>query len=243
MFAAFMQVSRGFFSRTYVCVAGWVATRWQGARTAMAQMKDYTSICSSGTSEYLSVVALRNKEKVLERTVGIAQRNLALLDVFFTEIPSVLSWVRTVRLATALGRWCSGPNVWVRQARPTGGATGFPRLHFVPKLKAYLESVAAGQPKATDGQPRPLIEVFCEDLVVKQGTPLCFLKRTMTVRRPFITAFACAVRCAGVLLLPGSCYDESCADHFRLGFGRADMSAALDKLRAYLHAILEDQQE
>lgn len=64
----------------------------------------------------------------------------------------------------------------------------------------------------------------------------------MIVRRPFITPFACAVR-AGVLLLPGSCYDESYADHFRLGFGRADMSAALDKLRAYLHAILEDQQE
>jgi hypothetical protein len=133
--------------------------------------------------------------------------------------------------------------MWVRQVRPTGGATGFPRLHFVPKLKAYLESVADSQPKATDGQPRPLIEVFCEDLVVKQGTPLFFfLKRTMIVRRPFITAFACAVR-AGVLLLPGSCYDESYADHFRLGFGRADMSAALDKLRAYLHAILEDQQE
>jgi hypothetical protein len=63
----------------------------------MAQMKDYTSICSSGTSEYLSVVALRNKEKVLERTVGIAQHNLALLDVFFTEFPSVFSWVHTVR--------------------------------------------------------------------------------------------------------------------------------------------------
>lgn len=74
----------------------------------MAHMKDYTSICSSGTSEYLSVVALRNKEKVLERTAGIAQRNLALLDVFFTEFPSVLSWVRTVRLATALGPGAPG---------------------------------------------------------------------------------------------------------------------------------------
>jgi aspartate/methionine/tyrosine aminotransferase len=110
----------------------------------------------------------------------------------------------------------------------------------VPKLKAYLESVAASQPKATDGQPRPLMEVFCEDLVVKQGNPLAFLKRRMIVRR-LITTFACAMR-AGVLLLPGSCYDESYADHFRLGFGRADMSASLDKLRAYLHTVL-DQQE
>ncbi|ELR21107.1 aminotransferase, classes I and II, putative [Acanthamoeba castellanii str. Neff] len=187
-------VSLGVMSKSFGMAGlriGWVATRWQEARAAMAQLKDYTSICSSGTSEYLSVVALRNKEKVLERTVGIAQRNLALLDVFFTEFPSVFSWVR-----------------------PTGGATGFPRLHFVPKLKAYLESVAASQPKATDGQPRPLMEVFCEDLVVQQG----------------------------VLLLPGSCYDESYADHFRLGFGRADMSASLDKLRAYLHTVL-DQQE
>jgi aspartate/methionine/tyrosine aminotransferase len=74
--------------------AGWVATRWHEARAAMAQLKDYTSICCSGTSEYLSVVALRNKDKVLERTVGIAQGNLVLLDAFFAEFSSVLSWVR-----------------------------------------------------------------------------------------------------------------------------------------------------
>jgi hypothetical protein len=53
--------------------------------------------------------------------------------------------------------------------RPTGGATGFPRVHFQPKLKAYLESVAASQPNAA-ADTRPLMEVFCEDLVAKQGT-------------------------------------------------------------------------
>jgi hypothetical protein len=54
--------------------------------------------------------------------------------------------------------------------RPTGGATGFPRVHFQPKLKAYLESVAASQSNAAAANTRPLMEVFCEDLVAKQGT-------------------------------------------------------------------------
>lgn len=59
----------------------------------MAQLKDYTSICSSGTSEYLSIVALRNKEKVLQRNLDLARSNLALLDKFFEEFSDVLSWV------------------------------------------------------------------------------------------------------------------------------------------------------
>jgi len=61
----------------------------------MASMKDYMSICCSAPSEYFSVVVLRNKEKLLQRTVEISERNLALLDSFFTEFPDILSWVQS----------------------------------------------------------------------------------------------------------------------------------------------------
>jgi hypothetical protein len=121
------------------------------------------------------------------------------------------------------------------QVRPTGGACCFPRVHFQPKLKAYLEEVAAAQPRAegdlAEGGKRPLIEVFCEDLVVKQGMWTCSTSR----RRLYdLTSSP-----PGVLLLPGTCFDDATSDHFRLGFGRLDMSTALDKLRSYLSSILD----
>lgn len=96
--------------------------------------------------------------------------------------------------------------------RPQGGAIGFLQIQFHPKLKAYLEQVASTKHAQEAGEQRPLIEVFCEDLVTKQG----------------------------VLLLPGSYYDQLYSNHFRIGFGRSDMPVALDKLCAYLHSILSD---
>jgi aspartate/methionine/tyrosine aminotransferase len=89
---------------------GWVATRWREAREAMAGLKDYTSICCSGTSEYLTLVALRNKEKVLHRTADIVQRNLAILDAFFLEFGNVLSWVRRFSLCNNAHTRSQPPN-------------------------------------------------------------------------------------------------------------------------------------
>lgn len=68
------------------------------------------------------------------------------------------------------------------------------------------------RPKAGSmGFPRLLkgdIEAFCDDLVRK----------------------------AGVLLLPGSMYDDS-QNHFRLGLGRKNLPQAVDKLEGYLSKI------
>ena len=41
------------------------------------------------------------------------------------------------------------------------------------------------------------------------------------------------VREAGVLLLPGSVYDDT-EDHFRLGLGRRNLLQAVDRLEEYL---------
>jgi aspartate/methionine/tyrosine aminotransferase len=48
-----------------------------------------------------------------------------------------------------------------------------------------------------------------------------------------LTQFCAELAGAGVLLLPGSVYDEP--DHLRVGFGRADMPEALDVLEATLN--------
>jgi len=44
-----------------------------------------------------------------------------------------------------------------------------------------------------------------------------------------------AVDEAGVLLLPGSVFDDA-GDHFRLGFGRKSLPAAVERLEAFLHS-------
>jgi aspartate/methionine/tyrosine aminotransferase len=42
------------------------------------------------------------------------------------------------------------------------------------------------------------------------------------------------VKRAGILLLPGTCYDERYKTHFRIGFGRKNMSECVEKLGSYL---------
>jgi aspartate/methionine/tyrosine aminotransferase len=42
------------------------------------------------------------------------------------------------------------------------------------------------------------------------------------------------VRAAGVLLLPGTVYEDP-GNHFRIGFGRKNMSEAIDRLEGFMN--------
>jgi aspartate/methionine/tyrosine aminotransferase len=124
----------------------------------MASLKDYTTICNSAPSEFLAEVAMRNRHKLIERSLGIIQNNLAVMDDFFARRADLFSWVR-----------------------PQAGSMGFPRL-----LEGNVDD-------------------FCDDLVKK----------------------------VGVLLLPGSAYDDL-ENHFRLGLGRKNLPQAVERLEEYL---------
>jgi aspartate/methionine/tyrosine aminotransferase len=124
----------------------------------MASLKDYTTICNSAPSEFLAEVALRNRQKLIARSLGIIKNNLEVVDELFSKHSDLFKW-----------------------ARPTAGSMGFPKL-----LKGDIES-------------------FCDDLVKK----------------------------AGVLLLPGSMYDDS-KNHFRIGLGRKNLPQAVERLEEYL---------
>jgi aspartate/methionine/tyrosine aminotransferase len=124
----------------------------------MASLKDYTTICNSAPSEFLAEVALRNRQKLVERNLGIIKSNLAMIDEFIIQHSSFFTWVR-----------------------PVAGSMGFPKF-----LKGNIED-------------------FCDNLV----------------------------RQAGVLLLPGTMYDDS-QNHFRLGLGRKNLPQAVERLKEYL---------
>ena len=154
-------ISLGVTSKTYGLAGlriGWVATKNQKIYQAMAGLKDYTTICNSAPSEFLAEVAMRNRQKLSERNLGIIKHNLTVMDRFFARHADLLAWVR-----------------------PRAGSMAFPRL-----LKGDVEE-------------------FCDRLV----------------------------RQAGVLLLPGSAYDDS-GNHFRLGLGRKNLPQAVERFQVYL---------
>lgn len=101
-------VSLGVMSKTYGLAGlrlGWIATRHAEIYARMAALKDYTTICNSAPSEFLAELALRHREKLVARNMGIITGNLALLDQFLARHPDRFAW-----------------------QRPQAGAIGFPQL-------------------------------------------------------------------------------------------------------------------
>jgi len=154
-------VSLGVTSKTYGLAGlriGWIASKNKTMYEKMAGLKDYTTICNSAPSEFLAEVALRNRQKLIARNVGIIKSNLEVVDDLFARHSNLFEWIR-----------------------PMAGSMGFPKL-----LKGNVED-------------------FCDDLVKRSG----------------------------VLLLPGSMYDDS-RSHFRIGLGRKNLPQAVERLDGYL---------
>jgi aspartate/methionine/tyrosine aminotransferase len=90
-------VSLGVMSKAYGLAGlriGWIATKNANVLARMAALKDYTTICSSAPSEFLSELALRHREQIAGRNLGIIQQNLSLLDAFFISYADRFEWVK-----------------------------------------------------------------------------------------------------------------------------------------------------
>jgi aspartate/methionine/tyrosine aminotransferase len=90
-------VSLGVMSKAYGLAGlriGWIATHSVPVYARMAALKDYTTICSSAPSEYLSELALRQRGQITVRNLRIIHDNLSLLDAFFAARADRFEWVR-----------------------------------------------------------------------------------------------------------------------------------------------------
>jgi aspartate/methionine/tyrosine aminotransferase len=115
-------VSLGSISKSYGLPGlriGWIATRDAGLREVVSGLKDYTTICASAPSEFLTALALRNRQVLLDRNLAIVRRNLPLLDGFFERHADTFEWVR-----------------------PTASPIGFPRLSGAGDLARYCARLA-----------------------------------------------------------------------------------------------------
>jgi aspartate/methionine/tyrosine aminotransferase len=137
---------------------GWLASRDTAFLQKIISIKHYTTICASAPSEFLTALAMRHRQKFIDRNLQIVLRNLRQLSAFFSRHPSIFDWTP-----------------------PNASTIGFARF-----------------------KPPQDVQAFCERLV----------------------------REAGVLLLPGTVYDEP--RHIRFGYGRRNMPESLAQLESWL---------
>ena len=58
----------------------------------MERAKHYTTICNSAPSEILARIAIKARERILERNRSIIATNLIAFDAFFAEFRDLFDW-------------------------------------------------------------------------------------------------------------------------------------------------------
>lgn len=84
---------------------GWIACQDEELLLRFERYKHYLSICNAGPSERLAVIALRNRDYILQRNRSLLQKNLKELERFFNDYPDLFEW-----------------------SVPDGGCIGYPRF-------------------------------------------------------------------------------------------------------------------
>lgn len=95
---------------------GWLACRDREFLQRCERRKHYLSICNSGPSEVLALIALRARDRILARNRALVADNLEKLDQFFGDYPTLFDW-----------------------AVPDGGCVGFPRYKGPEGVEQFAE--------------------------------------------------------------------------------------------------------
>ncbi|MBY9008290.1 MAG: aminotransferase class I/II-fold pyridoxal phosphate-dependent enzyme [Candidatus Lokiarchaeota archaeon] len=90
---------------------GWIATKNNTLFKKIASFKNYTTICNSALSEFFSILALHNRDKIINRNLGIINKNLNLLDNFFKKYKNIFCWVKPIASSIAFPRLIIDTNV------------------------------------------------------------------------------------------------------------------------------------
>jgi aspartate/methionine/tyrosine aminotransferase len=92
-------VSVGVMSKSYGLAGlrtGWIASRDEEMLGKMMKMKHYTTICSCSTGEFLSTVALKHSDAILDHNLEIIKENLKIAEDFFARFPNLFEYNRPV---------------------------------------------------------------------------------------------------------------------------------------------------
>ena len=73
---------------------GWLASQDAAVLQQIERYKHYLSICNSGPSERLALIALKNRDQILDRNRVLLKQNLLELDKLFADYSQLLKWNR-----------------------------------------------------------------------------------------------------------------------------------------------------
>ena len=71
---------------------GWIAAQDRDLLQRMERIKHYLSICNSGPGEALAVIALKARERILDRNRSLINANLKCAGEFFTDFSDLFEW-------------------------------------------------------------------------------------------------------------------------------------------------------
>lgn len=87
---------------------GWIAAQDTSLLQKVERYKHYLSICNSGPSEMLAVIALKARDQILKRNHQIMTDNVQALEKLFNDFPGLIEWSRPLGGCVAFPRY-SGP--------------------------------------------------------------------------------------------------------------------------------------
>ena len=97
---------------------GWLSTKDKGLLDRIVRLKDYTTLSNGTLNEFVALIALRKKETILARNLGIIEANLKLLEEFFKRHADKFTWLK-----------------------PTAGTVAFVRTEFEAKIERFCEDL------------------------------------------------------------------------------------------------------
>ncbi|MEM1075843.1 MAG: aminotransferase class I/II-fold pyridoxal phosphate-dependent enzyme [Pseudomonadota bacterium] len=88
-------LSLGVMSKSYGLPGlriGWIASQDKDVLSRMERLKHYLSICNSGPSERLALIAIKNRDRILARNCAIVDENILKWEAFFARHPDLFDW-------------------------------------------------------------------------------------------------------------------------------------------------------
>lgn len=115
---------------------GWIACQDTDLLSKMERLKHYLSICNSGPSERLAVIALKNRARLLARNCAIVDENLAKWDTFFARYSDLFAWYRPQGACTAFPRYLGpeGVEAFCRSLVEESGVLFLPSTIYASEL-------------------------------------------------------------------------------------------------------------
>lgn len=101
-------VSLGVMSKSFGLAGlrvGWIATHDRELLDRVAAFKDYLTICSSAPSEVLALIALRARERLLERSRRLVAEGRRAADEFFARWADRFRWIPPRGGTVAFPEW------------------------------------------------------------------------------------------------------------------------------------------